>query len=48
MTWRETLADDYIGVRNYTKDLRELSAESDLKKWETDFENVVTNNINSE
>lgn len=33
-------------MRNYSHDMRELKTEQ-LKDWETDFEKIVTSNINT-
>lgn len=46
MVWRDTFEDGYIGVRNYSRDVREQTTEQ-LKDWKTEFDSCVTNNINT-
>jgi hypothetical protein len=44
--WRDTLGEGFIGVRNYSHDMKEYASEDGmLKKWETEFDKVITNNI---
>ena len=37
--------DGYIAVRNYSYDVKELKTEQ-LKDWNSDFEKLITNDLN--
>lgn len=45
VVWRVTLLDGYIAVRNYSYDVREKKADQ-LKDWKTEFDKVVSINLN--